>query len=192
MNGTGDSVALEILVENQGRINYGPRFGEGKGILDGVLINQRYVFHWDQRSLDLEKPLTELLREGAAKDSPNHGENVTIVKSATPLASPSDAVAARDTLGAGFFHGEVIIEEAADTYLALPGFGKGVVWVNDFLVGRFWEIGPQVTLYVPGPLLQAGSNRITVLEFEHGGTHVQLHEEANLGVIGVTYVEDLG
>ena len=192
VNGTGDSVALEILVENQGRINYGPRFGEGKGILDGVLINQRYVFHWDQRSLDLEKPLTELLREGAAKDSPNHGENVTIVKSATPLASPSDAVAARDTLGAGFFHGEVIIEEAADTYLALPGFGKGVVWVNDFLVGRFWEIGPQVTLYVPGPLLQAGSNRITVLEFEHGGTHVQLHEEANLGVIGVTYVEDLG
>ncbi len=49
-----------------------------------------------------------------------------------------------------------------------------------------------MTLYVPGPLLQAGSNKITVLELEHGGTHAEFHEEPNLGLVGVTYIEDLG
>ncbi|MFQ4149271.1 glycoside hydrolase family 35 protein [Arthrobacter sp. LAPM80] len=164
----GGVAELEILVENQGRINYGPYFGQGKGILDGVLINQRYVFHWEQRAIDLERPLTELLTLGASKN-------------------PAD----RDPLGAGFFHGELQVDEPADTYLAVPGFGKGVVWVNDFLLGRFWEIGPQVTLYLPGPLLKAGANTITVLELEHGGTYAQLREEPDLGAVGVTYVEDL-
>lgn len=180
VNGTGELAALEILVENQGRINYGPCFGQGKGILDGVLINQRYVFHWDQRAIDLEKPLAELLQVGVAQDG------AEISASATPGAVAADAT------GAGFFHGELHIAEAADTHLALPGFGKGLVWVNDFLLGRFWEIGPQVTLYVPGPLLKAGRNKITVLELEHGGTHAELREEPNLGAVGVTYVEDLG
>lgn len=180
VNGTGELVALEILVENQGRINYGPCFGQGKGILDGVLINQRYVFHWDQRAIDLEKPLAELLQVGVAQD----GAGIS--------AGGTSAAVAADATGAGFFHGELHIAEAADTHLALPGFGKGLVWVNDFLVGRFWEIGPQVTLYVPGPLLKAGRNKITVLELEHGGTHAELREEPNLGAVGVTYVEDLG
>ena len=180
--GTGVSVttggglaALEILVENQGRINYGPFFGQGKGILDGVLINQRYVFHWDQRPVNLERPLAELLH--VAADS---------VASTGPVATESDPA------GAGYFHGELHIGEPADTYLALPGFGKGVVWVNGFLLGRFWEVGPQVTLYIPAPLLTAGVNKITVLELEHGGTHGELLEEAHLGLVGVTYVEDLG
>ncbi|MDJ0314541.1 beta-galactosidase [Arthrobacter sp. H35-D1] len=180
VNGTGELAGLEILVENQGRINYGPCFGQGKGILDGVLINQRYVFHWDQRPIDVEKPLVELLQVGAAWDG------------AEVPDSTSAAARAVDVPGAGYFHGELHIAEVGDTHLALPGFGKGLVWINDFLLGRFWEIGPQVTLYVPGPLLKAGRNKITVLELEHGGTHAELHEEPNLGLVGVTYVEDLG
>lgn len=180
VTGTGELAVLEILVENQGRINYGPNFGQGKGILDGVLINQRYVFHWEQRPINLEQPLTELLQVGVVQ---NGAQNPDSAKS-TALAS--------ETRGAGWFHGELRLEQAADTHLALPGFGKGLVWVNDFLLGRFWEIGPQVTLYVPGPLLQPGSNKITVLELEQGGTQVQFHEEPDLGLTGVTYVEDLG
>ena len=180
VNGTGELAVLEILVENQGRINYGPNFGQGKGILDGVLINQRYVFHWEQRPINLEKPLTELLQVGVVRGG---AQNPDSANSTAP---------ASETRGPGWFRGELRLEQAADTHLALPGFGKGLVWVNDFLLGRFWEIGPQVTLYVPGPLLRAGSNKITVLELEHGGTHAQFHEEPNLGVTGVTYVEDLG
>lgn len=165
----GGLAALEVLVENQGRINYGPCFGQGKGILDGVLINQRYVFHWEQRGIDLDRPLPELLAAGAPGKSFDGGPT-----------------------GPGYFHGELNIVEPADTYLSLPGFGKGMVWVNGFLLGRLWEVGPQVTLYVPGPLLKAGANEIAVLELEHGGTHAELHEEPLLGSVGVTYVEDLG
>lgn len=168
VTGTGVPAHLEILVENQGRINYGPYFGQGKGILDGVLINQRYVFHWEQRALDLDKPLAELL-EMAATDA-------------------TDGT----VLGAGFFHGELDVDEPADSYVALPGFGKGLVWINDFLLGRFWEVGPQITLYLPAPLLKAGINTLTVLELEHGGTHAEFRTEPDLGAVGVTYVEDLG
>lgn len=165
--GTGDAVALEILVENQGRINYGPLFGQGKGILDGVLINQRYVFHWEQRPINLERPLAELLDAGAGRPAGNGS-------------------------GPGYFHGELTVEEPADTYLALPGFGKAIVWLNGFLLGRLWEVGPQLTLYVPAPLLQAGTNTVTVLELEHGGTHAELLERPELGSVGETHVEDLG
>ena len=165
VNGSGVPAQLEILVENQGRINYGPLFGQGKGILDGVLINQRYVFHWEQRAIDLEQPLEELLQRRTA---------------------------AGTDLGAGFYHGELTVDESADSYVALPGFGKGLIWINGFLLGRYWEIGPQLTLYLPQPLLTTGRNTITVLEFEHGATALELRTEAELGAVGVTYVEDLG
>lgn len=168
LTGPGGLTKLEILVENLGRINYGPHFGEGKGILDGVLVNQRYVFHWEQRAIDLELPLKKLLELGRR-----------------------DGAASLER-AAGWYHGELQVEEIADTYLALPGFGKGMVWLNGFLLGRFWEIGPQITLYIPKPLLKAGLNHITVLELEHGGTRGELCEQANLGQVGVTYVEDLG
>ncbi|AIY01547.1 beta-galactosidase [Arthrobacter sp. PAMC 25486] len=172
---TGGGMArVEILVENQGRINYGPLFGQGKGILDGVLINQRYVFHWEQRPIELELPLSELLAVGATK---------------TPAATDSQPGADSSR---GFFSGTLHVDAPADTYLALPDFGKGFVWVNGFMLGRYWEIGPQLTLYVPAPLLRTGENSITVLELEHGGTQAQLHEEPTLGLVGVTYVEDLG
>lgn len=53
----------------------------------------------------------------------------------------------------------------ACTYLALHGWRKGVAWVNGFNLGRYWEeIGPQMTLYVPGPVLKFGLNEIVLLE----------------------------
>ena len=167
--GTGESVKLDILVENQGRINYGSEFGQGKGILEGVLIDYRLVFHWEQRAIDLELPVEELLERDAA--------TVT-----TELAEDA----------AGFYQGSFEVAELADTHLALPGFGKGFVWLNGFMLGRFWEIGPQVTLYVPAPLLQAGTNVVTVLELEHGGTTGELRTVPELGSTGKTHVEDLG
>ncbi|WP_287931565.1 beta galactosidase jelly roll domain-containing protein, partial [Arthrobacter sp.] len=167
----GGSVVLEILVENQGRINYGPLFGQGKGILGGVLVNQRYVFHWEQRTLDLDRPLDELLN----------------------LAGSAGAGAwAGTAAGPGWLHGEFEVREPADTHLALPGFGKGFAWINGFLLGRYWEVGPQVTLYVPAPLLRGGNNRLTVLELEHAGIQAELRETADLGAKGPAHIEDLG
>ena len=57
-------------------------------------------------------------------------------------------------------------DEKCDTFLDFTGWGKGCVWVNGFNVGRFWEIGPQLSLYIPGPLLHSGKNEIIIFETE--------------------------
>ena len=49
-----------------------------------------------------------------------------------------------------------------DTYLDPRGWSKGTVWVNGHHLGRFWSIGPQQTLYVPGPWLRTGANDVVV------------------------------
>ena len=52
----------------------------------------------------------------------------------------------------------------ADTYLDMRPWGKGCVWVNGHNLGRYWEIGPQQTIYVPAEWLNKGNNVIEVLE----------------------------
>lgn len=141
--GEGRPVVLELVVENQGRINYGPLLGEGKGILGGVQLDRRLVQRWAARPL------------------------------------PLDEWGAREL--AGLTTANLAVDEPADAFLAFPGFGKGFVWVNGFLLGRYWEIGPQQTYYVPAPLLRAGENTIAVLELERLGDAVELRERAELG-----------
>ncbi|XP_032257697.1 beta-galactosidase-1-like protein isoform X2 [Phoca vitulina] len=63
-----------------------------------------------------------------------------------------------------------ILGEGGDTFLFLPGWTKGQVWINGFNLGRYWtKRGPQETLYVPRPLLfsRGALNKITVLELEN-------------------------
>ncbi|WP_235032549.1 glycoside hydrolase family 35 protein [Actinacidiphila yanglinensis] len=155
VEGTGARVRLELLVENQGRINYGPLLGQGKGILDGVRIERRLVHGWEMRELPLD--------EWSPDD----------VRLAPSTAAPAG--------GAGFATASLTLSEPADTFLALPGFGKGFAWVNGTLLGRYWEIGPQVTLYVPAPLLTSGANTVTVLELERLGDRIELRDRPELG-----------
>ncbi|MEU0740449.1 beta-galactosidase family protein [Streptomyces sp. NPDC006134] len=68
--------------------------------------------------------------------------------------------------GAGFHRARLDVTEPQDGYLALPGWTKGYVWVNGFCLGRYWDRGPQRTLYLPWPLLRAGRNEIVVLELD--------------------------
>lgn len=148
VTGTGVAARLEILVENLGRINYGPLTGHGKGILGGVLINQRYTFHWTQTPVSL------------AEWTQDHLDVLSGV--------------------------EFEIGEAADTYIALPDSEKGFVWLNGFLLGRYWNKGPQVTLYAPAPLFKPGRNSIKVLELGKPGTVVELREAPDLGPVEAT------
>ena len=53
-----------------------------------------------------------------------------------------------------------------DTFIKLPGFKKGVIFVNGRVLSRYWEVGPQHTAYLPASFLQQGDNRILVLELE--------------------------
>jgi beta-galactosidase len=56
------------------------------------------------------------------------------------------------------------IEKPTDTYFNMSNWGKGVLWVNGHNLGRYWNTGPQQTVYVPAEWLKKGMNNVTVLE----------------------------
>ncbi len=193
VHGHGVPVRVEILVENLGRINYGPRLGEHKGILGDVLVERRIVHGWTSRSL----PLDLLTVDGLwAAGMSSASVAVPETAAAAPRAGEPDAEATpsgpRDAVGPqGVLARTALdLDEPADTFLTLPGWTKGFVWVNDVLLGRYWERGPQHTLYVPAPLLRAGSNTVTVLELHAVGHDLELTDEAVLGE-PEEYVEEL-
>lgn len=148
----GDTV-LDILVENMGRINYGPELGEFKGITKGVRLDYQFIFDWDIYTL----PLDNIEKLQFSK-----------VKTKT---------------GPIFCKGTFKIDELADTFITLEGWNKGVVFINGFNLGRYWnEVGPQKTLYIPAPLLHKGENEIVVFELhEMKEPIVELMDKPMLG-----------
>jgi beta-galactosidase len=165
IRGTGAVVRLEILAESLGRVNYGPGIGRHKGLLGPVLVDRRIVQGWDSTPIALQEwSAAELARAVAAG----------------PATTP-----------AGFAVTTMHVDTPADTFLALPGSTRGLVWVNGFLLGRYWDIGPQVTLYCPAPLLRAGENVMTVLELERLGGILELRDRPELGP-PEEYVEEFG
>ncbi len=154
VRGTGAAVRLEVLVENLGRVNYGPGVGAHKGLLGPVLVDRRIVYGWESTPVPLQDWTTAQLGTALAAGSPGT---------------------------TGFATATFTVATPADTFLALPGSGHGLVWINGFLLGRHWEIGPQLTLYCPAPLLHPGENTVTVLELDHLGTVLELRETPELG-----------
>lgn len=133
---------LDLLVENMGRVNYGDRIvDQRKGIVGNVTLDQNVLYGWQIYSLPLSSP---------PKPSSND----------IKLADTSDPV---------FFEGAFDVDPIGDTFLELPGWTKGVVWVNGINLGRYWTIGPQQTLYLPGCYLHEKNNKITVLALEPTG-----------------------
>ena len=63
-----------------------------------------------------------------------------------------------------FYRGKFTVDKALDTFLYLDSFKKGFVLINGFNIGRYWEIGPQRSLYIPASLLREGENEIIVFE----------------------------
>ena len=63
-----------------------------------------------------------------------------------------------------FFEGNFDLEETGDTYLDMSKWGKGVVWVNGHNLGRYWNIGPQQRLFLPGVYLNKGKNKIIIFD----------------------------
>ncbi len=128
---------LRILVENMGRVNFGPRMEEQRKGIDGcVQINGHMHHGWRQYCLPLDNLDRLDYTRGYEEGLP------------------------------AFYRFELSVEEKGDTFLELPGWGKGCVFVNGFHIGRYWEIGPQKRLYIPAPLLRQGQNEIIVFETE--------------------------
>ncbi|MFI6846636.1 hypothetical protein [Kitasatospora sp. NPDC050467] len=73
------------------------------------------------------------------------------------------------------------LDAPADAFVALPGWGRGLLWLNGFLLGRYTHEGPQRTLYAPGPLWHAGGNELVVLELETHAEAVELRDHPDLG-----------
>jgi beta-galactosidase len=133
------ALPLDILVENMGRINFGPRLVEDrKGITERVSLGGEEIKRWEMYSL----PLKEI---GGLKFSP------------------------RATAGPAFYRASVDLRETGDVYLDMRGWGKGNVWVNGRNLGRYWKVGPQQTLFVPGVWLRKGKNEVVVLDLFEGG-----------------------
>ncbi|MFE7598655.1 beta-galactosidase [Streptomyces sp. NPDC057494] len=148
---------LAVLVENQGRVNYGRAMHDRKGLLGAVTANDLMLVDWQSRSLPMDDP-----------GAPSYTD-------LDPSAPP---------VGPAFHRGHVDIARPADGFIALDGWTKGLVWINGFALGRYWSRGPQTTLYVPAPVLRAGRNEITVLEL-HGSTTrtVELRGTPDLGLV---------
>ncbi len=57
------------------------------------------------------------------------------------------------------------LPQPVDLFVSTEGWAKGVVLINGFNLGRYWQTSmPQKTLYLPACLLNAGSNNIVMLE----------------------------
>ena len=135
----GENCRIDILCENMGRVNYGPKIMDRKGV-KGIRFNLQYHFGWDMYPLPLDNiSLLEYKHESG------------------------------DVKIASFLKGTLKIEgETHDTFMSLDGFTKGVVFVNCFNIGRYYNpAGPQKTLYVPAPMLKKGDNEIVVFETDH-------------------------
>ncbi|MGI9822904.1 glycoside hydrolase family 35 protein [Agromyces sp. Marseille-Q5079] len=140
---------LALVVEDQGRVDYGTRLGEHKGIIGGVALDGEPLAGWGVRPIDLD------LVPGLAASAAASAASSTV--SAPDAATPAGPVLARGVLE---------LDEPADLFLDTLHWGKGLVWVNGFLLGRYWRRGPQRTLIVPAPVTRVGANEVVVLEFE--------------------------
>jgi beta-galactosidase len=148
---------LQVLVEDQGRVNYGQRIGEVKGLIAPVKLDGEELLGWEIRALDFAA-FREL--RGAARGLTAGGG----------VAGPSVSFADFEADG------------PEDRYLRLDGWTKGNAFVNGFNLGRYWSRGPQRTLYIPAPLIRAGRNELAVLELHGSVTRdVRFVEGPDLG-----------
>lgn len=149
---------LEILVENTGRVNYGPDIlHNNKGITDKVVWRGEKLLNWEISALPLYR------------------EKVDKFSFKAPI------------VGVPAFHtGTITLEEVGDSFLDMSKWGKGAVWVNGHSLGRYWNIGPQQTLYIPAPWLKKGKNKIVVFEMEDTGNRTLCgHDRPILNTVGI-------
>ncbi|XP_006742954.1 beta-galactosidase-1-like protein isoform X2 [Leptonychotes weddellii] len=139
---------VDILLENMGRLSFGSNSSDFKGLLEPPILGQTVLTQWLMFPLKVDKLVKWWFPLQLMKRSrPQVPSGPTFYSTTFP-----------------------ILGEGGDTFLFLPGWTKGQVWINGFNLGRYWtKRGPQETLYVPRPLLLSGGalNKITVLELEN-------------------------
>jgi beta-galactosidase len=126
---------LDILVEGTGRINFTTELRqERQGINGAVTLAGNELSDWQLFPLPMDD-LSKLQFSNPKTHSPT---------------------------GPAFYRAQFDLQNTGDTFLDTRGWGKGAVWINGHALGRFWNLGPQQTLYVPAPWLRKGANEVVV------------------------------
>ncbi|CAL1376535.1 unnamed protein product [Linum trigynum] len=178
------NTSLFILVENMGRVNYGQYTFDRKGILSSVYIDGKALHGWRMISVPLhnlnEEPkinLNEMLKVNPI--SRVSQASALTVSTGKKAKHTSRVISVEPTFYAGSFS----VDKAnpiSDTYISFRGWGKGVAFVNDFNIGRYWpSFGPQCNLYVPAPVLKHGENVLVILELESPSPELLIHSVDN-------------
>ncbi|XAR67615.1 Beta-galactosidase [Bertholletia excelsa] len=150
---------LFVLVENMGRVNYGKFLFDRKGILSSVYVDGKSLHGWKTFSV----PFQNLNDKQKVNPIINFSFSELITSAYQKLEDNSSKEPA-------FYTGYFMVDnthQLEDTFLSFRAWGKGVAFVNEFNIGRFWpSIGPQCNLYVPAPILRHGKNVVVILELE--------------------------
>lgn len=148
-----EDAVLDILMENAGRVNYGPEIEfQKKGISAGVLVNGTYQMGWEMYRLPMDNLSKLDYQRGYQEGMP------------------------------AFYRFGFEVEEPGDTFLDVTGFGKGFAAINGKNIGRYWEKGPQKRLYIPGPLLRQGNNELILFESDgKAAEEIRLMDTPDLG-----------
>ena len=132
---------LDILVEAMGRMNFGKGIYDWKGITEKVELRTKdkvtELKNWEVYNIPVDYEFAQ---------------NKQYVKTTGMAQTPA------------YYRGIFMLDEIGDTFFNMQHWGKGLAWVNGYPIGRFWSIGPQQTLYMPGCWLRKGENEIIILD----------------------------
>lgn len=145
---------LCIRIEAMGRINFGRAIKDYKGITKEVTISAEMDGHeasWN-------------LKNWTIVPIPDNYETAVKALSVGTETSKRTRQHAKLLTKAGYYRGHFTLRKPGDMFLNMEAFGKGQVYVNGHAIGRFWNIGPQQTLYLPGCWLKQGRNEVIVLD----------------------------
>lgn len=145
---------LCIRIEAMGRINFGRAIKDYKGITKEVTISAKMDGHeasWN-------------LKNWTIVPIPDNYETAVKALSVGTETSKRTRQHAKLLTKTGYYRGHFTLRKPGDTFLNMEAFGKGQVYVNGHAIGRFWNIGPQQTLYLPGCWLKQGRNEVIVLD----------------------------
>ena len=141
------NATLQILVENMGRINYGSLITENnKGIISPVTIAGKNITGgWHMYKLPMDQmPDCTKMGSCAYTNDTAHGARLKDC----PVV----------------YEGTFTLNETGDTFIDMEEWGKGIIFINGRNIGRYWQVGPQQTLYIPGVWLKKGENKIVIFE----------------------------
>jgi len=148
---------LTILVEAMGRINFGRAIKDYKGITKGVSLS--LTLPQGEETAYAHEATYNL--KGWQSNRISDDYNMLMAQSSH---QPSSSLEGKLEGSCGLYSATFTLKKVGDTFINMEHWGKGQVYVNGHAIGRFWSIGPQQTLYLPGCWLKKGKNEIVVLD----------------------------